>query len=112
MTASTCAKVASSSGVNRSRDASEHGVDIALHETVIAVELVRELEMILAPVGVGILLDDIALADQVVDLVGRVGLRDAEKVRKPADRRRVELMNDLNGKRLHCAQRALTFPHL
>ena len=55
-------------------DASEHGVDIALHETVIAVELVRELEMILAPVGVGILLDDIALADKVVDLVGRVGL--------------------------------------
>ena len=37
-------------------DARHHRVDVALHEAVIAVELVRQLQVVFAPVGVGVLL--------------------------------------------------------
>ena len=93
-------------------DARHHRVDVALHEAVVAVELVRQLQVVFAPVGVGVLLDDVALADEIVDLIGRVGLRDAEKIRKLTDGRRVELVDALDGERLHRAQRALALAHL
>lgn len=93
-------------------DARHHCVDVALHEAVVAVELVRQLQVVFPPVGVGVLLDDVPLADEAVDLIGRVGLRDAEKIRKLTDGRRVELVDDLDGERLHRAQRALALAHL
>ena len=72
-------------------DARHHRVDVALHEAVVAVELVRQLQVVFAPVGVGVLLDDVALADEAVDLIGRVGLRDAEKIRKLTFKERQEM---------------------
>ena len=67
--------------------------------------------MIFAPVGLGILLFEIALFDEVIDLVGRILLRDIQKLRKQTYRRLMKGMDDLNRERLHCTQRALPFPN-
>ena len=67
--------------------------------------------MILTPVGLGILLFEIALFDEIIDLVGRIRLRDIQKLRKLAYRRLMQGMDDLDGERLHGAQRALTLPN-
>ena len=58
-----------------------------------------------------ILLFEIALFDEVIDLVGRIRLRNIQKFRKLTYRRLMQGMDNLNGERLHCAQRALPFPN-
>ena len=72
-------------------------------------ELFRRLETDLAPVaGRGDLLH-IALGDQIVDLIGRVRLRNAEVLRELGKRRRTHQLNDIGGKCLRCAEAAAAF---
>ena len=42
--------------------------------------------MILPPILLGVFALQVSLFDEVVDLIGGVGLRDVEKIRKLADR--------------------------
>ena len=68
--------------------------------------------MILSAVDLGILPLDVALFDQTVDLVGRVGLGDVEEIGELADRRLVKQIDDLQRERLHRAERTVSLPDL
>ena len=68
--------------------------------------------MILPPVHLGVGPLQITLFDQVIDLVGGVGLGNVQKIRKLADRGLTQDLNDLQGEALHGGEGAVPLPYM
>ena len=66
--------------------------------------------MILPPVHLGVGPLQIALFDEVIDLVGGVGLGDVQKIGKLADRGLTQDLDDLQGEALHGGEGAVPLP--
>ena len=84
---------------------------IVVHKINIVIILIGQLQVILSPVGGGVEPFKIALFDKAVDLVGGVGLGDAQKFGKLAHRGLAQQINDLKRKGLHCGKGAVPLTH-
>ena len=76
------------------------------------VELVGQYQMVLSPVGFGILPDKIALAHQAVDFIGCIGLRNVEEICKLADCGIVKQVDDFQRKGFHCGKGTVALANL
>ena len=88
-------------------DALGHGMDVVVADIVVVLVFLGDLEVVLALVVGGLDLLHIALADQAVDLIGRVGRRDAHKGGELVDGWAAQGLDGLHGEGLYRGQAGL-----
>ena len=88
-------------------DALGHGMDVVVADVVVVLVFLGDLEVVLALVVGGLDLLHIALADQAVDLIGRVGRRDAHKGGELVDGWAAQGLDGLHGEGLYRGQAGL-----
>ena len=88
-------------------DALGHGMDVVVADVVVVLVFLGDLEVVLALVVGGLDLLHIALADQAVDLIGRVGRRDAHKGGELVDGWAAQGLDGLHGEGFYRGQAGL-----
>ena len=88
-------------------DTAHDSVEIMIADVVIIQILLGRHQVVLPLILLGLPLFYIPLLDQAVDLVGRVGGRDAHEIRKLVHRGLPQGQDDLHAEGLHCGQRGL-----